>query len=165
MGIDNVSLRARAVPIARPQTAVYCHVAPPQQALLRLTPLRKFMFYSNDPKGQRQIGRETMVDGSPLIRIDGPHAAPCQHIGDFNTVMLVGAGDDDDRAAACALLALLVLTRALSPGIGLTPFSSTLTSLLKYKTLQISALVPRVTPTARPQRRLTRVILTSSGTR
>lgn len=30
--------------------------------------------------------------GMPLLRIDGPHSAPTQHIGEYDTVVVVGAG-------------------------------------------------------------------------
>ena len=45
----------------------------------------------------------------PIFKVDGPHSAPCQHISEFRDVILVGAG------------------------IGLTPFASTLCSLIDHK--------------------------------
>jgi NADPH oxidase len=45
----------------------------------------------------------------PILQVDGPHSAPCQHIQEFDHVILVGAG------------------------IGLTPFASTLCSLIDHK--------------------------------
>ena len=48
----------------------------------------------------------------PILKVDGPHSAPCQHISEFQHVILVGAG------------------------IGLTPFASTLMSLIDHKWMQ-----------------------------
>lgn len=45
----------------------------------------------------------------PILRIDGPHAAPAEHYTSYGTVMLVGAG------------------------IGLTPCASILTALTRYR--------------------------------
>lgn len=45
----------------------------------------------------------------PILRVDGPHSAPSEHYCNYNTCMIVGAG------------------------IGLTPCSSILTALLKYR--------------------------------
>lgn len=45
----------------------------------------------------------------PILRVDGPHAAPAEHYSSYGTVMLVGAG------------------------IGLTPCASILTALAKYR--------------------------------
>ena len=55
------------------------------------------------------IGRALSLTGGPLLKIDGPHAAPCTHIPHYETVMLVAGG------------------------IGLTPFASALKSLIQFK--------------------------------
>ena len=54
-------------------------------------------------------GKVLGPDGRQLIRIDGPHSAPTQHIGEYSNVMVVGAG------------------------IGATPLSSCLSSVVFHK--------------------------------
>jgi hypothetical protein len=66
-------------------------------------------FYQRDARGDLTNGRVDGPSGKPLIMVDGPHSAPAQRYSDYNTVMIVGAG------------------------IGLTPCTSILTSLLKYR--------------------------------
>lgn len=48
-------------------------------------------------------------DGQQIIQIDGPHSAPTQHIGEYDHVMVVGAG------------------------IGCTPIAATLKSITQHK--------------------------------
>jgi len=48
-------------------------------------------------------------DGTRLLRIDGPHSAPTQHIGEYSTVMVIGAG------------------------IGVTPVAATLRSIVNHR--------------------------------
>ncbi|RYH29171.1 hypothetical protein EON65_09455 [archaeon] len=77
-----------------------------------LSPSRKFpfYFYRRDERGEIQMGRQFGPDGkTPILRVDGPHAAPAEHYASYGTLMLVGAG------------------------IGLTPCVSILTSLTKYR--------------------------------
>jgi NADPH oxidase len=62
-----------------------------------------------DSRGDVNIGRLVGANNLPLVLLDGPHSAPAEHYYNYQTCMLVGAG------------------------IGLTPCSSILTSLLKYK--------------------------------
>lgn len=66
-------------------------------------------FYQRDLRDELSNGRVDGPSGKPLILVDGPHSAPAQSYSDYNTVMLVGAG------------------------IGLTPCTSILSSLLKYR--------------------------------
>lgn len=66
------------------------------------------MLYSDE----HGIGRSLSLTGGPLLRIDGPHAAPCTHVPHYDTVMLVAGG------------------------IGLTPFASALKALIQYKLKQ-----------------------------
>lgn len=75
-----------------------------------MAPGRSFPFYftHRDHRGDIVLGREKGPDGiMPIIRIDGPHAAPAEHYSSYGTVMLVGAG------------------------IGLTPCASILTALTR----------------------------------
>jgi ferredoxin-NADP reductase len=62
-----------------------------------------------DNNGMAQAGKHLGPDGLPLISINGPTAAPAQHYEKYSQVMLIGAG------------------------IGLTPCSSIIKSILKYK--------------------------------
>jgi NADPH oxidase len=48
-------------------------------------------------------------DGNPLFQIDGPHSAPTQHVSEYHTVMICGAG------------------------IGVTPVASTLKSVVLHR--------------------------------
>jgi len=59
--------------------------------------------------GVEAEGATHAPDGSVLIRVDGPHAAPCQHITEYDIALLTGAG------------------------IGLTPFSSALRSVIEHR--------------------------------
>ena len=59
--------------------------------------------------GGKQQGKILGPDGRQMIRIDGPHSAPTQHIGEYSTCMVVGAG------------------------IGATPLSSCLSSVVFHK--------------------------------
>ena len=76
-----------------------------------MNPSGKFPFYLSrrDSRNDTHIGRDIGPDGLPIIRIDGPHAAPAEHYANYGTVMLIAAG------------------------IGLTPCASILCALLKYK--------------------------------
>ncbi|KAK3238139.1 hypothetical protein CYMTET_51828, partial [Cymbomonas tetramitiformis] len=49
------------------------------------------------------------LEGENVLKVDGPYAAPCQHIGEYDVVLLTAAG------------------------IGLTPFSSTLQSIINHR--------------------------------
>jgi len=40
-------------------------------------------------------------DGRALIQIDGPMSAPCQHIGEYSTVMVIGAGIGATPVSSC----------------------------------------------------------------
>lgn len=85
------------------------------------------MLYTEEPQGSGRltIGRSLSLAGGPLLRVDGPHAAPCTHIPHYDTVMLVAGG------------------------IGLTPFSSALKALIQYKLQQ--AVDPREQKAIRPR--------------
>eukprot|EP01006_Ploeotia_vitrea_P037004 TRINITY_DN66080_c5_g1_i8.p1 TRINITY_DN66080_c5_g1~~TRINITY_DN66080_c5_g1_i8.p1 ORF type:complete len:796 (-),score=441.02 TRINITY_DN66080_c5_g1_i8:116-2233(-) len=54
-------------------------------------------------------GKITGPDGLPLFQIDGPHSAPTQHISEYHTCMIAGAG------------------------IGVTPVASTLKSVVMHR--------------------------------
>lgn len=75
---------------------------------------QNLMLYTEEPanSGRLTIGRSLSLAGGPLLRVDGPHAAPCTHIPHYDTVMLVAGG------------------------IGLTPFASALKALIQYKLQQ-----------------------------
>jgi len=62
-----------------------------------------------DASGVVQRGKHIGVDGKPLIRIDGPHAAPAQIYALYEDVMLVGSG------------------------IGLTPSAAILSAVTRHK--------------------------------
>jgi hypothetical protein len=68
-----------------------------------------FYFSRRDHRGDITIGKQFGPDGLPIICVDGPHSAPSEHYTSYGTVMLVGAG------------------------IGLTPCSSIITALTKYR--------------------------------
>ncbi|MES1907663.1 MAG: hypothetical protein MHM6MM_000739 [Cercozoa sp. M6MM] len=53
-------------------------------------------------------GQITGPDGRPILRVDGPHSAPTQHVRSYKSAMIVGAG------------------------IGVTPLCSTLKSIVHY---------------------------------
>ena len=55
------------------------------------------------------LGKLLGIDGLPLLRVDGPHAAPTQHFDEYDCCMVIGAG------------------------IGLTPVSSILRGVTQYK--------------------------------
>jgi NAD(P)H-flavin reductase len=67
-----------------------------------------FEFYRMGPNG-RIPGKIEGPDGETLFQIDGPHSAPTQHVGEYETVMIIGGG------------------------IGVTPVSSTLKSILYHR--------------------------------
>eukprot|EP00735_Rhodelphis_limneticus_P003976 TRINITY_DN1551_c0_g1::TRINITY_DN1551_c0_g1_i1::g.28281::m.28281 TRINITY_DN1551_c0_g1::TRINITY_DN1551_c0_g1_i1::g.28281 ORF type:complete len:921 (-),score=275.94,sp/Q9XYS3/NOXA_DICDI/31.57/2e-67,NAD_binding_6/PF08030.7/1.1e-16,Ferric_reduct/PF01794.14/3.4e-14,FAD_binding_8/PF08022.7/2.2e-11,SH3_1/PF00018.23/8.6e-09,SH3_2/PF07653.12/3.7e-07,SH3_9/PF14604.1/3.8e-06,SH3_3/PF08239.6/0.12,TMEM107/PF14995.1/37,TMEM107/PF14995.1/39 TRINITY_DN1551_c0_g1_i1:183-2891(-) len=69
----------------------------------------KVLMQSRNESGEMLPGRWQGPDGDHLLRVDGPYAAPCMHIRDYKVVMLVGAG------------------------IGLTPFSSALGSIIRQR--------------------------------
>ena len=85
------------------------------------------MLYTEEPPGSGRlaIGRSLSLAGGPLLRVDGPHAAPCTEIPHYDTVMLVAGG------------------------IGLTPFASALKALIQYKLQQ--AVDPREQKRIRPR--------------
>mmetsp|Transcript_17407 Transcript_17407/g.35557 ORF Transcript_17407/g.35557 Transcript_17407/m.35557 type:complete len:708 (+) Transcript_17407:2-2125(+) len=73
-----------------------------------------YHFSRRDERGELQLGRRFGLDLSgngnqPIVRVDGPHAAPAEHYVNYKTVMIVGAG------------------------IGMTPCASILTAMLKYR--------------------------------
>eukprot|EP01043_Picozoa_sp_COSAG02_P006397 COSAG02_NODE_181_length_30783_cov_53.060520_24_plen_1137_part_00 len=71
--------------------------------------MKTHVFYTKD-KSDMGIWRAPLNNiEMPMLKVDGPHSAPCQHISEFQHVILVGAG------------------------IGLTPFASTLMSLIDYR--------------------------------
>ena len=71
--------------------------------------MKTHVFYRKD-KSDIGIWRAPLNNVEmPMLKVDGPHSAPCQHISEFQHVILVGAG------------------------IGLTPFASTLMSLIDYR--------------------------------
>ena len=71
--------------------------------------MKTHVFYTKD-KSAMGIWRAPLNNVElPMLKVDGPHSAPCQHISEFQHVILVGAG------------------------IGLTPFASTLMSLIDHK--------------------------------
>ena len=72
-------------------------------------PLFPIYFSRMDERGDHVVGKQYDPQQLPLIRVDGPHSAPAEHYHHYKTLMLVGAG------------------------IGMTPCSSILTSLIKYK--------------------------------
>jgi len=65
-------------------------------------------FYRNGPEG-RIPGKIEGPNGEKLFSIDGPHSAPTQHVGEYETVMIVGGG------------------------IGVTPVASTLKSIIYHR--------------------------------
>merc|ERR1711871_466146 len=71
---------------------------------------RIFALYNS---AQTQLGTTyARVIEQPLLRIDGPHSAPCQHISEYEHSILFGAG------------------------VGLTPFSSALCSIVDHRWLR-----------------------------
>jgi NAD(P)H-flavin reductase len=73
-----------------------------------------YHFSRRDERGELQLGRRYGLDlggngDQPILRVDGPHAAPAEHYVNYKTVMIVGAG------------------------IGMTPCASVLTAMLKYR--------------------------------
>jgi len=68
-------------------------------------------YFSLDRPGPfgKEAGKVLGPDGNPILRIDAPHSAPTQHVGEYNVVMVIGAG------------------------IGVTPVSSTLKSIVYFK--------------------------------
>jgi len=76
-----------------------------------LAPRREYPFHftRRDDRGDLLLGRRLGPDSKPILRVDGPHAAPAMHYAHYGTVMVCGAG------------------------IGMTPCASILTGLLKYR--------------------------------
>jgi len=70
--------------------------------------LTYFKLDRNTAQG-KQPGKILGPSGEPMLHIDGPHSAPTQHIGEYETVMVVGGG------------------------IGVTPVSSTLKSVVYHR--------------------------------
>ena len=64
-----------------------------------------FPLYRQGENGKIE-GKVLGPDGQQMIKIDGPHSAPTQHVHDYHTVMVVGGG------------------------IGVTPVASTLKSIV-----------------------------------
>lgn len=62
-----------------------------------------------DGTGKHTRGKYLGPDGRPLLCIDGPHAAPCQHYSEYGELMLIGSG------------------------IGLTPSSAIVQAILRHK--------------------------------
>lgn len=62
-----------------------------------------------DNKAQVQIGKQNGPDGTQLLMVDGPHAAPAQHYSEYTDAMVIGAG------------------------IGLTPLASIIKAVLRQK--------------------------------
>jgi hypothetical protein len=81
--------------------------------------LKTCVFYSPDQKRLGQWRCPLPQVNLPILKVDGPHSAPCQHISEFRDVILVGAG------------------------IGLTPFASTLASLIDFKWVSSPPRYPR----------------------
>mmetsp|Transcript_16800 Transcript_16800/g.27330 ORF Transcript_16800/g.27330 Transcript_16800/m.27330 type:complete len:323 (+) Transcript_16800:3-971(+) len=48
--------------------------------------------FSRNNGAQRVSGKIIGPDGLPLLKIDGPHSAPTQHISKYKNVMVIGAG-------------------------------------------------------------------------
>ena len=46
----------------------------------------------NPTTGATTLGKVLGPDGQPFFRVDAPHGAPSQHVFQYNTCMLVGAG-------------------------------------------------------------------------
>ena len=46
----------------------------------------------NPTTGEVTLGKVIGPDGQPFFRVDAPHGAPSQHVFQYNTSMLVGAG-------------------------------------------------------------------------
>ena len=63
----------------------------------------------NSEQGGVMLGKVTGADGLPFFHVDGPHGAPSQHIFNYKTTMIVGAG------------------------IGVTPCSSIMRGIVKYR--------------------------------
>eukprot|EP00499_Haloplacidia_sp_CaronLabIsolate_P010486 CAMPEP_0196776414 /NCGR_PEP_ID=MMETSP1104-20130614/4613_1 /TAXON_ID=33652 /ORGANISM="Cafeteria sp., Strain Caron Lab Isolate" /LENGTH=852 /DNA_ID=CAMNT_0042146585 /DNA_START=20 /DNA_END=2578 /DNA_ORIENTATION=- len=82
-----------------------------KQYFEQMNPRREYplVLRRHDERGAVVIGKNIGVDGKPLLKLDGPHAAPSQHYDDYPTSMVVGAG------------------------IGMTPAASILRAILKYK--------------------------------
>jgi predicted ferric reductase len=69
-----------------------------------------YHFSRRDERGDLQLGRRFgVMQDLPILRVDGPHAAPAEHYLNYKTVMIIGAG------------------------IGMTPCASVLTAMLKYR--------------------------------
>uniref|UniRef100_A0A7R9U452 Ferric reductase NAD binding domain-containing protein n=1 Tax=Pinguiococcus pyrenoidosus TaxID=172671 RepID=A0A7R9U452_9STRA len=68
-----------------------------------------YYFTQRNERGEVEVGRLLGPDGQQVITVDGPHSAPSEHYNEYGTVMLIGAG------------------------IGLTPCSSILSALLKFR--------------------------------
>ncbi|KAJ1450861.1 hypothetical protein M885DRAFT_621312 [Pelagophyceae sp. CCMP2097] len=66
-------------------------------------------FSRRDARGDVHLGRHLGPDSRPILRVDGPHAAPATHYKHYGTVMVVGAG------------------------IGVTPCAAILTALVRYR--------------------------------
>ena len=79
-----------------------------QQFFIALSPKKKYHeLYHRD--GYKLLPQTTGPDGKNLISIDGPMAAPTQHLGEYTTAIIVGAG------------------------IGVTPVRATLQSIIYYR--------------------------------
>jgi len=74
-----------------------------------LNPAKSFFQLDHQSAVGRQAGKYVGPDGNVLFCFDGPHSAPTQHISEYDQVMVIGAG------------------------IGVTPVSSTLKSIVYHK--------------------------------
>ena len=53
--------------------------------------------------GGKIHGKILGPDGKQMIRIDGPHSAPTQHIGEYSTCMVIGAGIGATPLSSCLM--------------------------------------------------------------
>jgi len=79
---------------------MFLQMGPPNSSYFSLT---------RQTSSGKLAGKILGPDGKPMLAIDGPHSAPTQHISEYDTVMVIGAG------------------------IGVTPVASTLKSIVFYK--------------------------------
>ena len=74
-----------------------------------MAPARQYPYHftRRDDRGELLLGRHFGPDQRPILKVDGPHAAPAMHYDKYGTVLICGAG------------------------IGLTPCASVLTAMLR----------------------------------
>jgi hypothetical protein len=107
---DYISLHIKVFGLEEPHARTWTRKF--KEYLEVLSPGKKFPFYFSrrDSRGDVIIGKQFGPDGmTPILRVDGPHAAPAEHYANYGTLMLIGAG------------------------IGLTPCVSILSALTKYR--------------------------------